>query len=206
VLAEKSAARLEESQAHAALHQFRYRALIVDDEPSIREIMTTILESEGFEVHTATNGFEGLQALSRSLPDIIISDLNMPRMSGFEFLGIVRMRFPQIATIAMSGEYLTSQNQRGILSDAFLQKGHFNNDELTQAVKKLLAVSPSRSERENSGITPLFVSRDDAGFLVFTCVECDSPNALQATGLNGGIHQTPCQSCGVSVKFQINQA
>ena len=83
--------------------QFRFRILVVDDEPSLRETAGLILESEGYEVLTAADGVEGLHVLSKSLPDLIISDLNMPRMSGFEFLAIVRERFPRIATIAMSG-------------------------------------------------------------------------------------------------------
>jgi chemosensory pili system protein ChpA (sensor histidine kinase/response regulator) len=77
-----------------ALVQFRYRILVVDDDPSIRESAGIVLESEGYEVLTASDGLDGLRALSKSLPDLIISDLNMPRMSGFEFLAIVRKRFP----------------------------------------------------------------------------------------------------------------
>src|SRR5581483_4225382 len=86
--------------AKAKVPQFRYRILVVDDEPSIRNCAGDILESEGYEVLTVADGLDGLQALSKSLPDVIISDLNMPRMSGFEFLAIVRKRFPHIATIA----------------------------------------------------------------------------------------------------------
>src|SRR6267142_3315246 len=86
--------------------QFRYRVLVVDDEPSMREITKPLLESQGYEVITAADGLDGLLALSRSLPDVIISDLYMPRMSGFEFLVIVRQRFPHIAIVAMSGEYV----------------------------------------------------------------------------------------------------
>ncbi len=71
---------------------------------------------------TAADGVEGLHALSKSLPDVIISDLNMPKMSGFEFLAVVRERFPHIATIAMSGGYSTGEKPLGILADAFLQK------------------------------------------------------------------------------------
>src|SRR5579863_1900434 len=75
--------------------QFRFRILVVDDEPWICETAGQILESEGYEVLTAKDGVDGLNALSKSLPDLVISDLNMPRMSGFEFLAVVRERFPQ---------------------------------------------------------------------------------------------------------------
>jgi CheY-like chemotaxis protein len=107
--------------AEAKVPQFCYRILVVDDEPSIRETAKAILGSEGYEVLAVADGFDALHALSKSLPDVIISDLNMPRMSGFELLAIVRKRFPHIATIAMSGEYIADANPRGILADAFLQ-------------------------------------------------------------------------------------
>jgi PleD family two-component response regulator len=107
-VASEKAASLYESTlvAEAKVPQFSHRILVVDDEPSIRETAGAILESEGYEVLTAADGLDGLNALSKSLPDVIISDLNMPRMSGFEFLAIVRKRFPHIATIAVSGEYI----------------------------------------------------------------------------------------------------
>jgi CheY-like chemotaxis protein len=103
--------------------QFRYRVLVVDDEPSIRETTKPLLESQGYEALTAADGMDGLLALSKSLPDVIISDLHMPRMSGFEFLTIVRRRFPRIAIIAMSGEFVLGQHLAVIHADAFWQKG-----------------------------------------------------------------------------------
>jgi CheY-like chemotaxis protein len=190
--------------AAAKVHQFPYRVLVVDDEPSTREAARAILESQGYEVLTVADGLDGLHALSRSLPDVIISDLNMPRMSGFEFLAIVRKRFPRIATIAMSGEYITGENPIGILADAFLQKGHYTVEELFEEVANLLAASPIRSEREKSDIAPLFVPRDLAGYLIITCPKCLRPNKLEAMSLNGGIHQTICRSCSTPVKFEIN--
>ena len=66
--------------AEAKVHQFPYRLLVVDDEPSIREVARAILESQGYEVLTAVDGVEGLHSLGKSLPDLIISDLNMPRI------------------------------------------------------------------------------------------------------------------------------
>lgn len=203
---EHCAARSDESipATANAVAQFRHRILVVDDEPSVREMTRQVLESEGYEVLTAKDGLGGLNALSRSLPDLIISDLNMPWMSGFEFLAIVRKRFPHIATIAMSGEYVTSGNPSGILADAFLQKGQYTIQELFQEIAQLLAASPIRSEREKNDIAPLFVPRDDAGYLIITCPTCLRPNRLEAKRLNGGIHQTMCQSCGTPVKFEIN--
>jgi len=184
--------------------QFRYRILVVDDEPSAREMARQVLESEGYEVLTARDGLGGLNALSKSLPDVIMADLNMPRMSGFEFLAVVRKRFPHIATIAISGEYVTGENPSGILADAFLQRGQYAIEDLFQEIAKLLATSPIRPEREKRDIAPLFVPRDNAGYLIITCPKCLRPNRLEAMRLNGGIHQTMCESCGEPVKFEIN--
>lgn len=69
---------------------FAYRILIVEDHSAMREAGKRLLESRGYEVHTAADGFEALLALKRSLPDMIISDLSMPNMSGFELLSVVR--------------------------------------------------------------------------------------------------------------------
>jgi|SRR5579884_1211020 len=187
-----------------AVAQFRFRILVVDDEPSICETVGQMLENEGYEVLTASDGLYALDALSNSLPDVIISDLNMPRMSGFEFMAIVRKRFPHIATIAMSGEYITSENPGGIPADAFLQKGRYTMTELLQEVSRLLTASPIRSEREKSDVAPIFVPRDNAGYLIITCPKCLRPNKLEATSLNGGLHQTICKSCRTPVTFEIN--
>ena len=100
------------------------------------------------------DGVEGLHSLSKSLPDllIIISDLNMPRMSGFEFLAVERQRFPHIATIAMSGGYSTGKVPLGILADAFGQKGNYTIKELSDQVGKLLAASPLRPETKKMSL------------------------------------------------------
>ena len=78
------------------------RILIVDDDAVFCDIASKVLEASGFRVSTAEDGFEGLSLLQAGLPDAIICDLNMPRMSGFEFLSIVRRRFPQIPVVVIS--------------------------------------------------------------------------------------------------------
>jgi CheY-like chemotaxis protein len=186
-----------------AVAQFRYRILVVDDDQAIRETAEHVLGNQGYEVLTVADGLDGLQALSKSLPDVIISDLNMPRMAGLEFLAIVRKRFPHIATIAMSGEFITGQSPSGILADAFLPKGQ-PSKRLFQEIAKVLAASPIRSEKEKSDIAPLFVKRDNAGYLIISCPKCLRPNKLEAQSLNGGVHEALCESCNTTVRFEIN--
>ena len=86
-----------------------------------------LLAARSFDVQTAEDGFEALLALRGALPDVIITDLKMPHMSGFELLSIVRKRFPQIPTIAISGEYNGTKplglNHGRILYEGELQAG-----------------------------------------------------------------------------------
>ncbi len=78
---------------------------MVDDEPSICESLALLLGSAGYDVSTARDGFPALMQLKRTLPDLIVSDLGMPQMSGHELLSVIRRRSPQIVTVAMSGDY-----------------------------------------------------------------------------------------------------
>ena len=102
----------------------KYQVLLVDDEPSVRDSLGTLLTATGYEVVAANNGFDALLQLKRTSPDVIISDLNMPEMSSFEFLSVVRRRFPQIPVVAISGAYdQRSDVPGGVIADAFCPKG-----------------------------------------------------------------------------------
>ena len=79
---------------------------MVDDEPSICESLALLLGSAGYDVSTARDGFPALMQLKRTLPDLIVSDLGMPQMSGHELLSVIRQAFPAgFVTVAMSGDY-----------------------------------------------------------------------------------------------------
>ena len=183
--------------------QFRYRILVVDDEPAIRETTQALLANQGYDVLTAADGLDGILALSKSLPDVIISDLHMPRMSGFEFLTIVRQRFPHIAIVAMSGEYVLGQHIAVIKADAFWQKGQ-PSKKLLQEIARVVAASPARPEIAKAEAASLFLTRDSAGYLTITCPKCLRPSKIEAISLNGGVHETVCSSCHTAVKFEIN--
>ncbi len=66
--------------------------LVVDDSPSIRELMKRILESLGHRVYCAEDGQEGLQMADSRLVDLVVTDINMPRMNGIELIRALRTR------------------------------------------------------------------------------------------------------------------
>ena len=101
----------------------RASLLIVDDERSIRMLLSGILTEIGYRVRTAEDGFAALVEIAKEPPDILLSDLNMPGMSGFELLAVVRRQFPAIQTIAMSGGFSGNEVPSGVAADAFYEKG-----------------------------------------------------------------------------------
>ncbi|MEJ7693613.1 response regulator transcription factor [Daejeonella sp.] len=68
----------------------KHKVLIVDDEPDIRELIEYSLKKEGYQVFTATNGQEAVTEAKRTLPDLIILDIMMPKMDGIEACRILR--------------------------------------------------------------------------------------------------------------------
>jgi CheY-like chemotaxis protein len=79
--------------------------LVVDDEPSVRVSLSLVLTEIGFSVRSAQDRISALRELRVEIPNILLSDLSMPGMSGFEFLQVVHQRFPEISVIAMSGAF-----------------------------------------------------------------------------------------------------
>lgn len=88
-----------------SISKYSARALIVDDEQAICDILRERLESEGYDCRTCLSGEEGLAMLRRERFDIVISDLRMPRMSGLEFLERSRSECPHAAFILITGEH-----------------------------------------------------------------------------------------------------
>jgi CheY-like chemotaxis protein len=95
----------------------------VDDSASIRQTLSALLGESGHQVRSAENGFSGLGEIRNEVPDIILADLNMPGMSGFEFLSVVLRRFPAVRRIAMGGAYSGDGVPLGVAADAFNEKG-----------------------------------------------------------------------------------
>ncbi|MHB2007350.1 MAG: response regulator [Acidobacteriaceae bacterium] len=99
------------------------KILIVDDNASIRMCLSQLFMRAGLDVRSARDGFSALSEIHLQEPDILLSDLNMPGMSGFELLSTVRRDFPMIRAIAMSGGYSGEAVPSGVPAEAFYEKG-----------------------------------------------------------------------------------
>jgi CheY-like chemotaxis protein len=186
------------------------RVLVVDDEATIRELFVRLLEEEGYEVATAQNGFDALLKLKRFSPDVIISDLNMPQMSGFEFLSVVRRRFPKISVIASSGAYASTVVPTGVLADAFYAKGQHHPETLLNDVAELIRTSAVQATAHQAATAPVWIPRngkDSNGvpYIVITCTECLRSFPLNVTTeQNPEVLETPCLFCSNMVKYIID--
>ena len=80
------------------------KVLVVDDNQSLASLIQETLEYDGLEVRSAIDGVEGYSAYLQFKPDIVITDIQMPRENGLEMMGHIRTHEPMIKTIYMSGD------------------------------------------------------------------------------------------------------
>ncbi|HYY70750.1 MAG TPA: response regulator [Terriglobales bacterium] len=182
---------------------FHYRLLIIDDEPAIRELFQTLLSAQGYEVRVAKDGFDALAQMRGALPDLIVTDLKMPNMSGFEFLSVARRRFPQIPTIAISGEFHAPIETLGVLADAFFAKPHAS-EELLVKIKDLLRDAPPRPAIKKDR-APVWVPRNGA-YYVITCTECLRSFSIPAEKdgrASRELRTLECIFCDAQVQFIV---
>lgn len=92
-------------------HQ-KSRVLVVDDDPCVRELLQVLLRSAGYDVATADDGVTAVMQLSVTVPDVLVTDLNMPQMSGIELISHVRCLHPSVPMVAMSGNYQGEAGRR----------------------------------------------------------------------------------------------
>lgn len=119
------------------MHASKVRLLIVDDEASIRASLTQMFMSRGHYVRSSADASSAFDEIRAELPDVLLSDLNMPGMSGFELLSKVRRHFPAVQVIAMSAAYLGEDVPPGVAADAFYAKGRSSPEVLLELVEAM---------------------------------------------------------------------
>lgn len=189
----------------------RHHVLIVDDEPAVRESMAGFLKEAGYDVSIAEHGFDALLQLRRLTPDVIVSDLNMPQMSGFELLSVVRRRFPAIPVVAVSGAYDSGdQVPGGVIADAFYAKGQHHPQDLVRTLGDLIRNAKEQAINHQRQSAPVWIPRngkDSKGipYVVLTCTEClrSFPMSVLREDVQE-IQETPCLFCTTPVRYIID--
>lgn len=194
--------------------QFSSEILVVDDDEAVRECFVLLLDRSGYTVKSAVDGLDALAQLATSTPAVLISDLNLPNMSGFELLSIVRRRFPHMAAIAMSGAY---SEQDAVLdfiaADAFYDKGLSGPDVLLRAVSDCAEGPAARSLQQTRKSVPIWVPRsgNDVHGTPYVVVNC--PGCLRSFPAHAQtekaaetpvVHQCECLFCPTPIRYIVD--
>jgi len=128
------------------------RILIVDDEPSVLDVMATVLLDAGYSVQTAADGYIALEIIDLAPPDLIITDVMMPHLNGWELLDHTHARNPDLPVILMSaGDWMRRRGTTPIPDHAVFLGKPFSVEELLELVVRLTGSRSSCSERDNLG-------------------------------------------------------
>jgi CheY-like chemotaxis protein len=98
------------------------KLLIVDENVSVRSSLSSIFSALGYQVQSCEDGLSAFAEISMEIPDVLLSDINMMRMPGLEFLMAVRCRFPSIRVIATGGAWPGNRMPFGVAADVTTQK------------------------------------------------------------------------------------
>lgn len=179
------------------------RLLIVDDEPNLLRAVAACLRGEGYEVDTARSGEEALVYVAQRLPDLIVSDIRMPRMDGYAFARQLRgnPRTDLVPIVFLTAKDESSDRIAGLRSgvDAYLTKP-FEPDELIAVIANILA----RVERTHAEIARLIGSntREQIAFIDEELTEAEQRIATAvASGLS---NKEIASELGISVRTVEN--
>lgn len=118
------------------------RVLVIEDDESLRTLIRVVLEREGWTVSEAANGKEGLERVSESPPALILLDLMMPEMDGFEFVEELHRRneWRAIPVLVITAKDITEEDRQRLHGyvERILEKGAYSREELLSEVRDLM--------------------------------------------------------------------
>jgi FOG: CheY-like receiver len=132
------------AQAPEQSQQRRARLLVVDDSFATRELIRSILSAAGYEVATAVDGLDALDRLRTETYDLVVSDVEMPRVDGFVLTNRIRNELgktdlPVIIVTSLASE---AHRQRGLEvgAQAYIVKSQFNQNNLLETIRQLIGM------------------------------------------------------------------
>lgn len=124
------------------------KVLLVEDDNNLREIYAARLTAEGYDIIAAQNGEEALSAAKQNKPDLVISDVMMPRISGFEMLDILRntdeLKYTKVIMLTALGQSEDRNRADNLGADKYLVKSQVTLEDIVNAAKELLSDSPGQ--------------------------------------------------------------
>jgi GAF domain-containing protein/DNA-binding response OmpR family regulator/anti-sigma regulatory factor (Ser/Thr protein kinase) len=144
---------LDRERLLAALRKHRQDlpVLVVDDDPAVRELLHRLLEGNGYRVVEAENGRVALERLRDGAPGLIVLDLMMPEMDGFEFMEEIRRQesWSGIPVIVLTSKDVTAEDQQRLNGgvERVIQKGAYTRESLLGEVRRLVMASVARRKR-----------------------------------------------------------
>lgn len=116
-----------------------FHILVVDDDKHTRMLISAILQNANYTVTTATNGEEALEVMDREHIDLVVLDIMMPKMDGYEFTKIIRKTDNALPILMVTAKYLPADEKKGFLvgTDDYITKP-IDEDKLLMRIKALL--------------------------------------------------------------------
>jgi DNA-binding NarL/FixJ family response regulator len=118
--------------------------LLADEDPGVRKSLGLVLTWAGYRVCTASHTIDGILLLHTVVPDVIIFNLDLAPVPGYDFLAMVRHRLPQVAVIATSIVGEDGIIPEGVLADAMYVKGASSTETMLDIIAELLQTRASR--------------------------------------------------------------
>lgn len=120
----------------------RKKVLIVDDSMTVREVEHRLLHNAGYEVHSAVDGIDGLNSVKSHTYDLIVTDIDMPRMNGIEFMKVLKQSdaLKNIPIIVISYKDTEKDREEGLQAGAvcYLTKSSFQDETFLKMVRELI--------------------------------------------------------------------
>jgi two-component system, NarL family, nitrate/nitrite response regulator NarL len=190
----------------------KIKILVVDDHPMVLEGMRSMLLQINFVTinGTASNAFEAIEKIKAALPDIVITDINMPEISGIELTVKVKAEFPSVKVIAMSTfkerSYISQMIQSGALG--YLIKSA-SKEEIEEAILAVhegklylnLDSNLSAGEKQDIGKIPVISSREKE---VLELIADGLTNPQIAAKLFISLHTVDSHRKNLLTKFSVN--
>ena len=125
-----------------------FQILVVDDDKNIRRLFQAVLEDAGYGVHLAANGEEALAVMDREFIDLVVLDIMMPKMDGYEFTKTLREGNNNLPILMVSAKQLPQDKKRGFLvgTDDYMTKP-IDEEEMLLRIRALLRRARIASDR-----------------------------------------------------------